>query len=207
MEKSISPGGKHLQVIKELADVIVRPLWTTMSPGRDDQEHRKANVTLQKKGDLGKYMTVSHTLIQGRWWCNKFQKLFPRHVTDKVVTRSSQQGFTQGKQRLINSITFYNEIYSLVDDRGATDIVHFGLIKALTVPSIISPRQGEEVWVGCTDGEVDWRLAEHWGDQWHEGKVEPSDYQGTPEPVLVQSCSTSSFVANDGAKDKFGDDR
>lgn len=143
-------------MIKELADVIVRPLLIPFeqscqlgevpkSRGRQTSLFRKS-----RKEDPGKYMTVSLTLIPGKVMMQLIPETIPRHVTDKKANRSSQHGFTKVKSCLTNSITFYNEIYSSVDDRRPTDIVHLDLSKALTVSSVISPytEEAEEVWVG-----------------------------------------------------------
>lgn len=46
------------------------------------------------------------------------------------IIRSSQHGFTKGKSCLNNSITFYNEIYSLADEGRAMDIVYLDFSKA-----------------------------------------------------------------------------
>lgn len=44
-----------------------------------------------------------------------------RHVKEKKIISSSQQGFSKGKPRLSNLLCFYNEITIPVDERGAAD--------------------------------------------------------------------------------------
>lgn len=64
-------------------------------------------------------MTVHLTLISGKAMEQPILETLTRHVTDKVVIRSSQHGSTKGISCLANLITFYNEIYSLIDEGQA----------------------------------------------------------------------------------------
>lgn len=50
-----------------------------------------------------------------------FLKTISRHVKEKKIISSSQQGFSKGKPRLSNLLCFYNEITIPVDERGAAD--------------------------------------------------------------------------------------
>ncbi|PKU49579.1 rna-directed dna polymerase from mobile element jockey- hypothetical protein [Limosa lapponica baueri] len=52
------------------------------------------------------------------------------HMKDKKALMSSQHGFTKGKSRLTNLITFYNEKTGLVDEERAMDIVCLYFSKA-----------------------------------------------------------------------------
>lgn len=47
------------------------------------------------------------------------------HMDNKNTIRNSQHGFTKGKSRLINPITFYEEATSWMGEGGAVDIVNF----------------------------------------------------------------------------------
>lgn len=50
-----------------------------------------------------------------------FLKTISRHVKEKKIISSSQQGFSKGKPCLSNLLCFYNEMTILVDERGAAD--------------------------------------------------------------------------------------
>ncbi|GAB0190168.1 hypothetical protein GRJ2_001482100 [Grus japonensis] len=102
--KSMGPNRIRPQVLRELADVIARPLsiifersWKT---GEVLEDWRKANVTLVfKKGkeeDPGNYRPVSLTSIPGKM------------MEQLILIGGGQHGFTKGKSCLTNLIAFYD---------------------------------------------------------------------------------------------------
>ncbi|GAB0209695.1 mitochondrial enolase superfamily member 1 [Grus japonensis] len=96
IHKSMGPDGMHPQVLRELADVIAKPLsiifersWRT---GEVPEDWRKANVTpvfkKGKKEDLGNYGPVSLTSIPGKMMEQLILGIINKHVEEKKVIRS-----------------------------------------------------------------------------------------------------------------------
>ncbi|GAB0207239.1 mitochondrial enolase superfamily member 1 [Grus japonensis] len=138
IHKSMGPNGMHPQVLRELADVIARPLsiifersWRT---GEVPEDWRKANVTpIFKKGRKegpGNYRPVSLTSIPGKVMEQLILGVISKHVEEKTVIRSGQHGFTKGKSCLTNQIAFYDGMTGWVDEGRAVDVVYLDFIKA-----------------------------------------------------------------------------
>lgn len=51
-------------------------------------------------------------------------------MKENKIVSSSQYGFTKGKSRLTNLISFFDEMTSLVDEGGAIDIIFLDFSKA-----------------------------------------------------------------------------
>jgi len=97
------------------------------------EETSITHLQKEQKEDPGNYVTVSLTLIPGKMVEQLI--LETTHLTDKKVIRSRQHGFTKGKSCLTNSVTFYNEIYSLVDEGRAVHIPHLDFSKVFNAVS------------------------------------------------------------------------
>ncbi|KFQ08859.1 hypothetical protein N330_09866, partial [Leptosomus discolor] len=93
IHKSKGPGGMYPWVLRELAEVIARPLsilfgksWGT---GEVPEDWRKANVTpvfkKGKKEDLGNYRPVSLTSIPGKVMEQLTLGTVSRHIKHKRV--------------------------------------------------------------------------------------------------------------------------
>ncbi|KFP08206.1 RNA-directed DNA polymerase from mobile element jockey, partial [Calypte anna] len=93
IHKSMGPDGMHPRVLRELAEVIARPLsiifsksWVT---GEVPEDWRIANVTpVYKKGkkeDLGNYRPVSLTSIPGKVMEQLVLVTISRHIKDMGV--------------------------------------------------------------------------------------------------------------------------
>ncbi|KFP23397.1 RNA-directed DNA polymerase from mobile element jockey, partial [Colius striatus] len=91
--KSMGPDGMHLRVLRELADVIAKPLsiifeqsWRT---GEVPEDWRKANVTpVFKKGrkdDPGNYRLVSLTSIPGKVMEQLILNVVTKLMEEKMV--------------------------------------------------------------------------------------------------------------------------
>ena len=124
--KSLGPDGIHLRVLRELAEVIAKPLsviyqcsWST---GVVPEDWRLASVTpIYKKSckeDLGNYKPVSLTSVPGKIILRKITQ----HMQDNWGIMPSQQGFTKGRSCLTNLI-FYDLVTHLVDEGKAVDVV------------------------------------------------------------------------------------
>ncbi|KAK4827789.1 hypothetical protein QYF61_021742 [Mycteria americana] len=115
--KSMGLDGIHPRVLRELAEVLTKPLsiiyqqsWLT---GEVPVDWGLANVTpVYKKGqkeDLGNYKPVSLTSVLGK---------------DNKVIGPSQHGFMKGRSCLTNVISFYDKVTRLVDEGKAVDVVY-----------------------------------------------------------------------------------
>ncbi|KFP01033.1 RNA-directed DNA polymerase from mobile element jockey, partial [Calypte anna] len=93
IHKSMGPDGMHPRVLRELAEVIARPLsiifsksWVT---GEVPEDWRIANVTpVYKKGkkeDPGNYRPVSLTSIPGKVMEQLVLVTISRHIKDAGV--------------------------------------------------------------------------------------------------------------------------
>ncbi|KFP28054.1 hypothetical protein N325_01422, partial [Colius striatus] len=91
--KSMEPNGMHPRVLRELADVIAKPLsiifeqsWRT---GKVPEDWRKVNVTpVFKKGrkdDPGDYRLVSLTSIPGKIMEQLILNVITKHIKENMV--------------------------------------------------------------------------------------------------------------------------
>ncbi|GAB0207550.1 mitochondrial enolase superfamily member 1 [Grus japonensis] len=141
--KSMGPDGMHPRVLRELADVIARPLsiifersWRT---GEVPEDWRKGNVTpvfrKGKKEDPGNYRPVSLTSIPGKVMEQLILGVISKHVEEKKVIGSGQHGFTKGKRCLTSLIAFYDGMIGWVDEGRAVDVVYLDFSKAFDTVS------------------------------------------------------------------------
>ncbi|GAB0203450.1 mitochondrial enolase superfamily member 1 [Grus japonensis] len=137
--KSMGPDNIHPRVLREVADIIVRPLsiifeksWRS---GDIPEDWKKANVTLiYKKGlkeDPGNYRPISLTSVLGK----VLEQILLGAITSQMkhVIGKSQHRFTKDKLCLINAITFYNKVTCSVDVGQAVDIVYLDFSKVFSV--------------------------------------------------------------------------
>ncbi|KFV79883.1 RNA-directed DNA polymerase from mobile element jockey, partial [Struthio camelus australis] len=93
IHKSMGPDGMHPRVLRELADVMARPLsivlersWRT---GEVPEDWKKANVTPAfkkgKKEEPGNYRPVSLTSIPGKVMEQLLLEVIFKHTEDKKV--------------------------------------------------------------------------------------------------------------------------
>ncbi|KAK4824405.1 hypothetical protein QYF61_014716 [Mycteria americana] len=106
--KSMGPDEIHPRVLKELADVLTKPLsiiyqqsWLT---GEVPADWRLANVTpIYKKGrkeDPGNYRPVSLTSVPGKLMEQIILSAITRHVENNQGIKPSQHGFKKGRSCL-----------------------------------------------------------------------------------------------------------
>ncbi|GAB0208615.1 mitochondrial enolase superfamily member 1 [Grus japonensis] len=130
--KSMGSDGIHPRVLRELVEVLTKPLsiiyqqsWLT---GEVPVDWRLANVTpIHKKGrkeDPGNYRPVTLTLVPGKVMEQIILSDIMQHVQDNQVIRSSQHGFMKGRSSLTNLISFYDKVTRLVDEGKAVDVVY-----------------------------------------------------------------------------------
>ncbi|KAK4818286.1 hypothetical protein QYF61_010428 [Mycteria americana] len=141
--KSMGPDEIHLRVLKELAEVLTKPLsiiyqqsWLT---GEVPADWRLANVTaIYKKGqeeDLGNYRPVSLTSVLGKLMEQIILSAITWHVEDNQGIKPSQHGFRKGRSCLTNLISFYDKVTCLADKGKAVDAVYLDFSKAFDMVS------------------------------------------------------------------------
>ncbi|KAK4807474.1 hypothetical protein QYF61_008242 [Mycteria americana] len=144
VHKSTGPDGIHPRVLKELADITVGPLsivyQRSQESGEVPTDWKLANIIpIYKKGmreDPGNYRPVSLTSVPGKIM-EIILGAIERHLKSNAIIRHSQHGFTKGKARLTNLIS-YNKVIHLVDEGKVVDVVVLDFSKALhTVPHSI----------------------------------------------------------------------
>ncbi|KAJ7397534.1 RNA-directed DNA polymerase from mobile element jockey-like protein [Pitangus sulphuratus] len=118
----MGPDGMHPQVLRELSDIIARPLSIIFEMPWQSEEvpgnWKKANIIpVFKKGkkDPGNYRPVSLTSVPGKVMEQLILDAISEHVEDKKVFRSSQHGFTKGKSCLTNLTAFYDGTTGFTD--------------------------------------------------------------------------------------------
>ncbi|KAK4820579.1 hypothetical protein QYF61_001819 [Mycteria americana] len=141
--KSMGPDGIHPRVLRELAEVLTKPLpilyqqsWLT---GEVPVDWRLAKVSpMYKKGqkeDPGNYRPVSLTLVLRKVMEQIVLSAITQHVQDTQVIRPSQHGFMKGRSCLTNLISFYDKVTRLVDEGKAVDVVYLDFSKAFVTIS------------------------------------------------------------------------
>ncbi|XP_069709271.1 mitochondrial enolase superfamily member 1, partial [Phaenicophaeus curvirostris] len=141
--KSMGPDGIHPRVLKELADVLAKPLsiifqqsWKT---GEVPLDWRPADVVpIYKKGrreDPGNYRPVSLTSVPGKVMEQVILSAIMKHMQENRVIRPSQHGFTKGRSCQTNLIAFYDKVTRLLDEGKAVDVVFLDFSKAFDTVS------------------------------------------------------------------------
>ncbi|GAB0199241.1 hypothetical protein GRJ2_002389500 [Grus japonensis] len=136
--KSMGPDGIHPRVLRELAEVLTKPLsiiyqqsWLTKEVPVD---WRLANMTpICKKGwkeDPGNYRPVSLTSVPGKIMEQIILSAIIWHAQDNQVIRPSQHGSC-----LTSLISFNDKVTCLVDEGKAVDIVYLDFSKAFEIIS------------------------------------------------------------------------
>ena len=120
--KSMGPDGLHPRVLRELVDVVVKPLsiilWQSWLTGDVLVDWRLANaMPIFKKGqkdDPGSYRPISLTSVPGK----VMERIISGTIMDQLKVnqgiRPSQHGFTNGRSGLTNLISFYDKVTRLV---------------------------------------------------------------------------------------------
>ncbi|KAK4805387.1 hypothetical protein QYF61_003960, partial [Mycteria americana] len=173
IHKSMGPDEIHPRVLKELADVLTKPLsiiyqqsWLT---GEVPADWRLANVTpIFKKGrkeDPGNYRPVSLTSVPGKLIQQIILSAITRHVENNQGIKPSQRGLRKGRSCLTNLISFYDKVTRVVDEGKAVDVVYLDLSKAFDTVShsILLEKLAAHGLDGCTL---------RWVKNWLDGRAQ-----------------------------------
>ncbi|KAK4832451.1 hypothetical protein QYF61_023175 [Mycteria americana] len=171
--KSMGPDEIHPRVLKELADVLTKPLsiiyqqsWLT---GEVPADWRLANVTpIYKKGrkaDPGNYRPVSLTSVLGKLMEQIILSAITRHVENNQGIKPRQHGFRKGRSCLTNLISLYDKVTHLVDEGKAVDVVYLDFSKAFDTVShsIVLEKLAAHGLDGCTL---------RWVKNWLDGRAQ-----------------------------------
>ncbi|XP_069618598.1 uncharacterized protein [Ranitomeya imitator] len=143
IDKSPGPDGIHPRVLRELSNVIDKPLFLIFSDsiatGSVPQDWRIANVVpIFKKGsksEPGNYRPVSLTSIVGKIFEGFLRDVILDYLNENNCLTPYQHGFMRNRSCQTNLISFYEEVSYRLDHGESLDVVYLDFSKAFdTVP-------------------------------------------------------------------------
>ena len=136
--KSPGPDGLHPRVLKELTDVIYKPLYLiylfSLDKGQLPEDWRSANITaIFKKGKrqvTANYRPVSLTSIA----CKMLESIVREQIIDFMkenkLFSNKQFGFIGGRSTTLQLLRVLDNWISILDGGGSIDVVYFDFMKA-----------------------------------------------------------------------------
>ena len=136
--KSMGPDGLHPKALKELSNILAKPLTMifnkSMEDGNVPQIWKLGNITaIFKKGDKsdpGNYRPVSLTSVI----CKTMEKLVRNNIVDHMkknnLFSNMQFGFISGRSTTLQLLKVMDEWTEIIDSGGYIDSVYMDFMKA-----------------------------------------------------------------------------
>ena len=188
--KSVGLDGIHPRVLRELAEVLIKPLsiiyqqsWLT---GEVPVDWKLANVTLiyrkGRKENPGNYKPVSLTSVPGKVMEQIILSAITQHVQDNQVMRPSQHAFVKGRSCLTDLISFYVKVNRSADEGKAVGVIYLDFSKAFD--TVAHSLLLEKLAAHGLDGH-----ALHWAKNWLAGQA---------QRVVVKGVKSSLWLVTSG---------
>lgn len=134
--KSMGPDGIYLRILKELADIITKPLliifersWESREVPPDWKLTNLAQVFKKsKKNDPGHSRPVSLPSVPGKVIEQSILGGIEIHLKENAIIGNNQHSFMRGQCCLSNIFSFYDKETHLVDEGKSVDVIFLGLI-------------------------------------------------------------------------------
>ncbi|KAK4819966.1 hypothetical protein QYF61_016120 [Mycteria americana] len=180
IHKFMGPDEIHPRVLKELAEVLTKPLsiiyqqsWLT---GEVPVDWDVTSIfKKRRKEDPGNYRPASLTSVLGKLMEEIILSAITWHVEDNQGIKPSQHGFRKGRSCLTNLISFYDKVTRLMDEGKAVDVVYLDFSKAFDTVShsILLEKLAAHGLDGCT-----FRWVKNCLDGWAQRVVMNGVYSG-----------------------------
>ena len=136
--KAAGPDGILPRVLKELSEIIFKPLASIfrqyLETGEIPDDWKQGNIIpIHKKGDrtdLGNYRPISLTCIICKIIESIIREKLELFIENINILKDSQHGFRKGRSCLTNMLTFFEEVTKSFDVSRAYDIVYLDFQKA-----------------------------------------------------------------------------
>ena len=136
--KSPGPDGIHPKALKELAEILAKPLTiifnTSIQTGIVPDLWKIGNIiALFKKGDKsdpGNYRPVSLTSVVGKLMEKIVRKVIVNHMIKNDLYSKKQFGFISGRSTTLQLLLVMEEWTEILDKGGAIDTIYMDFMKA-----------------------------------------------------------------------------